>query len=137
MQRKSSNNLKEDQPSDPLLRGRACYERRDWNDAFEALSLADQSTPLAAEDLHRLAWSAGLTARDEQMLTTQERVYHARLEAGEDLAAARAEFWLGFRLLARGESSRANGWLSRTQRLVDLHGRTGTHRWVPISRPRS
>jgi DNA-binding CsgD family transcriptional regulator len=55
------------------------------------------------------------------MLATQERVYHARLEAGENLAAARAAFWLGFRLLARAEAGRASGWLSRSQRLVDLH----------------
>ena len=107
----------------PLERGRACYERREWDDAFEALSLADRLAPLAAEDLHRLAWSAGLTARDEQMLATQERVYHARLEAGEDLSAARAAFWLGFRLFARGEPSRASGWLSRSQRIVELHAK--------------
>ena len=109
-----------EEASDPLLRGRACYERREWNDAFEALSLADQSIPLGAEDLHRLAWSAGLTARDEQMLAIQERVYHALLAAGQDLPAARAAFWLGFRLLARAEHGRANGWLSRAQRLVEL-----------------
>lgn len=108
--------------SGALERGRACFDRHEWNDAFEALSLADRSTPLAAEDLHRLAWSAGLTARDEQMLATQERVYHAHLDAGKDLAAARAAFWLGFRLLARGEAGRASGWLSRAQRLVEAHG---------------
>ena len=106
-----------------LERGRACFERREWNDAFAALSAADQSTPLGAEDLHRLAWSAGLTARDEEMLATQERLYHAHLEAGEGLAAARAAFWLGFRLLARGEAGRAGGWLGRAQRLVEREGR--------------
>ena len=106
-----------------LERGRACFERREWNDAFTALSAADQSTPLGAEDLHRLAWSAGLTARDEEMLATQERLYHAHLEVGEGLAAARAAFWLGFRLLARGEAGRAGGWLSRAQRLVEREGR--------------
>jgi hypothetical protein len=62
-----------------LEHGRACYERREWNDAFEALSLADQAVPLAGDGLHRLAWSAALTARDEEMLATQERLYHARL----------------------------------------------------------
>lgn len=117
----SNSERGECEPSNPLLRGRACYERGEWNDAFEALSLADQSTPLDAEDLHRLAWSAGLTARDDQMLSTQERVYHARLEAGQNLVAARAAFWLGFRLFARGEAGRASGWLSRAQRLVELH----------------
>jgi DNA-binding CsgD family transcriptional regulator len=104
-----------------LLRGRRCYELGDWNDAFAALKAADEHGALAAADLHRLAWSAGLTARDEEMLATQERLYHAWLEAGEQLAAARSAFWLGFRLLVRGESSRASGWLSRSQRLVELH----------------
>jgi DNA-binding CsgD family transcriptional regulator len=109
--------------SGSLERGRACFERHEWNDAFAELSAADQSTPLGVEDLHRLAWSAGLTARDEEMVTTQERVYHARLEAGECLAAARAAFWVGFRLLARGEAGRAGGWLGRAQRLVEGEGR--------------
>lgn len=107
--------------SEDLLRGRACYERREWEDAFVALAAADRRAPLGADDLHRLAWAAGLAAHDEEMLAAQERVYHARIEADEGLAAARAAFWLGFRLLARGEASRASGWLSRSQRLVDLH----------------
>lgn len=105
--------------SEALRRGRACYERREWNEAFEALSLADQATPLTAEDLHRLAWSAGLTARDEQMLAAYERTYHSLLATGHELAAARAAFWIGFRLLARGEPAGASGWLGRAQRHVD------------------
>jgi DNA-binding CsgD family transcriptional regulator len=55
------------------------------------------------------------------MLATQERVYQAWLDAGAGLAAGRAAFWLGFRLLARGEPARAGGWLSRAQRLIELH----------------
>jgi DNA-binding CsgD family transcriptional regulator len=105
-----------------LEQARACFDRHEWDDAFDALMRADQSMTLGADDLHRLAWSAGLTARDEEMLTAQERVYHAWLNAGENLAAARAAFWLGFRLLARGEAGRANGWLTRSHRLVELHG---------------
>jgi ATP/maltotriose-dependent transcriptional regulator MalT len=104
-----------------LLRGRGCYERGEWDDAFNALRLADAAGTLDAADLHRLAWSAGLTARDEEMLATTERVYHTWLGEGEQLNAARAAFWLGFRLMARGESSRASGWLSRAQRLVETH----------------
>src|SRR5215468_4996740 len=110
-----------DERSRLLLRGRACYDRCDWNDAFAALKAADDQSPLGAADLDRLAWSAGLIARDEDMLATTERVYHAWLEEGEQLSAARAAFWLGFRLMARGESSRGSGWLSRAQRLVELH----------------
>jgi hypothetical protein len=110
----------DDERSRLLLHGRACYERCEWNDAFAALKAADEKGPLSAMDLHRLAWSAGLVARDEDMLATMERVYHARLEEGEQLEAARAAFWLGFRLMVRGDSSAGSGWLSRAQRLVEL-----------------
>ncbi len=120
-----ADQLTESIPSDErsrlLLRGRACYERGDWNDAFEALKAADEQGGLEPEDLQRLAWAAGLTARDQEMLATQERVYHSWLEAGEQLTAARSAFWLGFRLQVRGEASRASGWLGRSQRLVELH----------------
>ena len=108
-------------PSERLLHGRACYERRQWEDAFKALQQEDQANPLVAEDLLRLAWSAGLTARDAEMLAANERGYHLLLEIGQTLAAARTAFWTGFRLLARGEMARAGGWLSRAQRLIELH----------------
>jgi DNA-binding CsgD family transcriptional regulator len=113
----------ETEASELLERGRAAFERHEWNDAFAALSLADQSLALDADDLERLSWSAGLTARDDEMLMTQERLYNARLDAGECLAAARAAFWLGFRLLALGEIGRSGGWLGRAQRLVEREGR--------------
>ena len=67
------------------------------------MQAADEEGSLSAVDLHRLAWSAGLIARDEDMLATMERVYHAWLEEGEQLEAARAAFWLGFRLMVRGD----------------------------------
>jgi ATP/maltotriose-dependent transcriptional regulator MalT len=104
-------------------RGRACFARHAWDDAFDLLSRADASSALETEDLGRLAWSAGLTGRDEEMLAATERSYHALLEAGETLPAARAAFWLGFRLLARGDASRAVGWLGRAEHLVEREGR--------------
>ncbi|HEY7638620.1 MAG TPA: response regulator transcription factor [Steroidobacteraceae bacterium] len=119
--RNTSDSSAEARPSARLLRGRACYERGEWNDAFESLALEDESRPLGLEDLHRLAWSAGLTARDEPMLAAQERLYHGYLESGRSLAAARASFWIGFRLLARGEAARASGWLTRAHHLVEQH----------------
>ena len=109
--------------AESLERGRACFERHQWDDAFQALSAADAVTSLGVDDLDRLAWSAGLTARDPEMLSALERVYNLRLETGERLAAARAAFWLGFRLFARGEVGRATGWLGRAQRLVDAEER--------------
>jgi DNA-binding CsgD family transcriptional regulator len=106
-----------------LERGRASFERRAWSDAFDALSEADRAAPLGAEDLARLVVAAGLAGRDEALLPAQERLYQRYLEAGDTLAAARAGFWLGFRLFARGEAGRATGWLGRAQRLVEKDGR--------------
>ena len=97
-----------------LERGRAYFERREWNDAFEALSLADQSTPLEPDDLHRSAWSAGLTARDEEMLATQERLYHARLDAGESLPRRAPRSGSAFACSrAAKPDARADGWAGR------------------------
>ena len=115
--------MKAADPARLLERGRACFERQEWNDAFRALSQADASASLGADDLQRLASSAGLTARDDEMLPAQERLYHALLEAGKGLAAARAALWLGFRLFARGEAGSAGGWLGRAHRLVEHEGR--------------
>lgn len=102
-----------------LERGRACYERRAWAHAFEALSLADQSAPLQAVDLERFAWSAALSGRDEELLRLQERLYQTYLHDGDSVRAARAAFWLGLRLMAMREIGQASGWLGRAQRLVE------------------
>jgi tetratricopeptide (TPR) repeat protein len=102
-----------------LRRGRECYERRAWADAYQSLSLADQLAPLEAEDLELLAMSAYLTGRDDEYLSALERAYHARLDASERLGGIRCAFWLGLRLLLRGETGRATGWLARAERLLE------------------
>jgi DNA-binding CsgD family transcriptional regulator len=102
-----------------LEKGRESYARRAWADAYEALAGADASEPLEAEDLERLAWSASLRGLDEELLRLLERVYQHHFDAGNAARAARAAFWLGFRLMNLGEFGRASGWLSRAQRLVE------------------
>lgn len=104
---------------DERRRGRACYRRRDWADAYQAFVLADQIDPLQAEDLELLAMSAYLTGRDDYYLATLERAYHMHRDAGERLAAIRCAFWIGLRLLFRGEIGRATGWLARAQRSLE------------------
>ena len=51
-----------------LDHGRACYQRRAWADAFQALSEANRITPLAPGDLQLLALSAALSGNDEDFL---------------------------------------------------------------------
>jgi DNA-binding NarL/FixJ family response regulator len=115
----SDPRIRASSPSGELERGRAAYRRRAFGDAFRILSAADRRGPLQAEDLDLLAMSAGLLGRDADLLALLERAHHAHLEAGNTLRAARSAFWLGFRVLNRGEPARASGWFARAQRLID------------------
>jgi ATP/maltotriose-dependent transcriptional regulator MalT len=98
--------------------GRACYARRAWAEAHRALSQADDAIPLDAEDLELLAMSAYLIGRDDDYLRMLERAHQAHRDAGRCLPAVRCAFWLGLRLLFRGETGRATGWLGRAHRLL-------------------
>jgi ATP/maltotriose-dependent transcriptional regulator MalT len=104
---------------DSLEQGRECYQRRAWLDAWRALTLAARQTQLEGADLERLAMSAYLLGRDDEYLDALDRAHAAHLSAGDDLPAVRCAFWLGFRLLMRGETGRANGWFARAQRLLE------------------
>ena len=104
---------------DELERGREHYGRRAWADAYRSLSAADQASRLEGEDLELLAMAAYLIGRDHDYLRALERAHHAHLDAGERLRAIRCAFWLGLRLLFRGEEGHATGWLARAQRLLE------------------
>ncbi len=103
-------------------RGRASYARRAWADAHATLAAAHRNAPLAVSDLERLAWSAALIGRDDDMLAALEAVYRACETAGDTLRGAHAAFWSGFRLFAMGEQGRATAWLTRARRLVEGRG---------------
>ncbi len=108
---------------DDLERGREAYARWAWIGAYEALSRADQASPLGAEDLELLATSAYMLGRDDEYLSGLERAYRAYLGAGEALRAARNAGWVGMHLAMRGEVGPATGWLGRAQRLVEREQR--------------
>ena len=63
--------------------------------------------------------AAYLVGRDEEYLSTLERAYNAYRDSGEASRAVRCAFWLGFRVLMRGEMGRANGWFARGHRLLE------------------
>src|SRR5438270_4947185 len=107
--------------SSDLERGRAQFRDRAWDDAYETLARADAARPLDVEDLERLALSAALTGRDPEFLRLLERTYQIHLECGREIAAARAAFWICFRLFPMGEIGRAGGWLARAQKLAEGH----------------
>jgi DNA-binding CsgD family transcriptional regulator len=104
---------------DDLERGRACYARRAWMDAYKVLSNVDRAGPLAAEDLELLATSAYMIGRDDDMVNALERAFHAHLDARAALRAVRCAFWIGIDLALRAQMGPATGWLGRAQRLLE------------------
>jgi len=104
---------------DRLDRGRKAYARREWLDAYGALTSADRGATLGADDLERMATSASMLGHDDDHLLILERAHHAHVQASNVLPAARCACWLGITLLIRGETGAATGWLGRAQRMVD------------------
>jgi DNA-binding CsgD family transcriptional regulator len=102
-----------------LVRGREAAGRLAWADAYAALSLADQSSSLAAEDLELLGTAAYLLGRVEDCLRALQRAQQLHAEAGESRRAARCAFWLAFHLGSAGELAQAGGWLARANRLLE------------------
>ncbi|MFO7546011.1 MAG: response regulator transcription factor [Trueperaceae bacterium] len=103
----------------PLERARAAYARADWLDAFQAYADAEQDSPLGADDLLRFATAAHLTGDDTTFLTALDRAHEAFRAANDYPAATRCAFWLGFRLVEKGETARGSGWLARARRLLE------------------
>jgi DNA-binding CsgD family transcriptional regulator len=105
--------------AEAVARGRECFGRRAWADAFAELSAADRESPLGPEDLERLATAAYLIGSDEDSVEVWERAHRDLLSRGDVLRAARCAGWLVFVLLTGGEFARAGGWLARARRLLD------------------
>jgi len=102
-----------------IATGRRAYAQHAWADAHDALTRASADGPLDADDTERLAWAGMLTGRDDSTFTAFEQLYELRLEAGENLRAARTAIWLGLKLMSIGQFGHATGWLARARRLVE------------------
>ncbi|HEY7638226.1 MAG TPA: LuxR C-terminal-related transcriptional regulator [Steroidobacteraceae bacterium] len=100
---------------DHAHRGRECYARRAWSEAYEAFAHADRQSPLPAEDVQRFAVSAYLIGRDSEFQQLHERLYRLHGESGDRAPAAQSAFWLALTLLFRGEAGQANAWIARGQ----------------------
>jgi len=109
--------------ADALIRGRECFDRQAWGDAFANLVAADGASALEIEDLERLAHAAQLSGRDTESAELCARAHQECLGRGEIGRAVRYAFWLAFMLMNRGEMAQAGGWLARAQRLLDENER--------------
>ncbi|HWI06914.1 MAG TPA: LuxR C-terminal-related transcriptional regulator [Solirubrobacteraceae bacterium] len=110
------------EPVDVLERGREAHGRRAWKEAYAALSRADRTSPLGADDVELLANAAYLLGRDDDYLRVLERAHHGHLDGGDLPRAVRCAFWLGLHLAVQGELGPASGWWGRAERLLDRAG---------------
>lgn len=105
--------------SDALSRSRESFRTKAWADAYAQLLEAVEESPLAHEDLDRLAMVAYLTGRDIESTDAWAQMHQECLRLGEHAGAARAAIWLGITLALRGDQARAGGWVARAGRLLE------------------
>ena len=101
-----------------LHHGREAFQRSAWREAATLLAAADDTAPLAVDDLERLAVAAYLMGDDETSLEAWTRVHQNCLEEQQVPRAIRAAFWMMLELMDRAEWARAGGWLARCRRLL-------------------
>jgi DNA-binding CsgD family transcriptional regulator len=102
-----------------LERGRECFRRQAWAEAYDHLSAADRARPLDPEDLELLATAAHLLGRNAECIEIWERAHQQFLGRGDTRRAARCAYLLSIQLLFKGERARASGWIARGRRLLD------------------
>jgi len=110
-----------------LESGRAAFEERRWQEAFERLSNAAAESLLEADDLVLLACSAYLAGREADAANAWTGAHNQFIEQGQPKRAARCGFWLSLTSLLSGEGSRSAGWLARTQRELKPHPDCAEH----------
>ena len=94
---------------------RTAYARRAWRDAYTLFAAEE---PADAADLERLAVAAYLIGEDAASNSAWERAHLAFIEVGSRERGARCAVWLALTLILQGEMARADGWLSRAERLI-------------------
>ena len=98
---------------DALIRARGSYERHAWTEAYEAFAAADAQSPVAAEDLERLAIAAYLLGRPDDSVAAGARAHLEAVRTGDVALALRAAYGVGMELIQRGEMAQGGGWLAR------------------------
>ena len=101
-----------------LKRGRDCFQRRAWREAWELLSACASESPLQEADVEMLAVASFLLGNDEASDDAWRRAHQRHLQTGNRSGAVRCAFWLALRLLNGGDLAGASGWIARIERLL-------------------
>ena len=101
----------------PADLGRAAFERREWQQAFDHFNAADQAT-LTAADFERLGDAAYALGRYDDAQHARERSYALYRDANEMTSAARIALAMALEHLVRGRTTLTNGWLESAERAL-------------------
>jgi class 3 adenylate cyclase len=103
---------------DLLQAGHNAVRRHAWREAYELLSAADADELLSAEDFETLAeaaWWSGFLLR---CIDAREKAYRIYMDTGRHQRAGYIAITLARDYFSRRETSVANAWMSRAERLL-------------------
>jgi hypothetical protein len=86
-----------------LKRAREYHRRQEWADVCDAFWAIDGMSPLAIDDLERLAESTHILGRGDEAASLLQRAYQVHVAAGDIGSAVRCAFYLWHALAAKGE----------------------------------
>ena len=110
--------------------GRDALRRHAWQEAYEALTEADQLGPATGEGLRLLAEAAYWTEHPEDTVDLLERAFGAYLEEGDLAEAALTAFRVAEQHGMRMDISQAMGWAARAQHMAEEHPDWPVHGWL-------
>ena len=113
-----------------LTAGRDALDRHAWDEAYQALSEADQAGALNGEGLELLSSAAYWTAHPDQTVEVLERSYAAYLDEGNRAAAAMAAFRVAEQYGMRMAMPQAQGWGAKAVRLAQEDASWPVHGWL-------
>jgi class 3 adenylate cyclase len=113
-----------------LEEARAALARYSWRDAYELLTVADETDELTAPDLEGLSQAAWWTGRLGESIAANERAFAAHMAAGDKEGAARAALTLAKDNYTKGAPTVGAAWLRRAEKLLADEPETVTHGYL-------
>lgn len=119
---------------DVLASARAAMDRHDWRTAYDVLSKADASDPLAPDALELLADAAWWTGQLPVAIEVRERAYAAATRNGDTQTAIIVAIRLAHDNLKRMSMPLARAWLKRAESMLEGVPENPGHGWLAVTR---
>ena len=115
-----------------LENGRDAARRREWPEAFEALTAADRDEDLSPDDLELLGNAAWWAGRPDEANEAFERAFAGYESAGRPEDAARVAIYLAYQASRAMAFAVGAGWAAQAARLLEAFPDSPLHAWMGI-----